>query len=397
MISKLRIHQFRNVKQATLSLAKHNVLIGKNGSGKTSLLEAVFLLSRGKSFRHHEPKRYISHHATECIVWAMTDFYQPCTLAIKKQTDLSGRSDTTLKFDDKTVLGQSVLSKHLPVLLIDPSSMTVLDEGSATRRQMLDWLVFHVKPDFYEQWLNYQRLLKQRNALLKQANIRQHIHQLTAWDNQLSFYAHALHQHRLQIFEQWQLAFKQMVRRLLPAYQDMLSLSYQAGFDVGTPLLHTLTERIWQDIELGYTRVGSHRADVSVVFKTMDEQGKKVREQASHVLSRGEKKLLITALKLSQLTLICQLNTQDSQLNLPVVLIDDIDAELDQRAVSMLLDTILSLPCQVIITSLNQEICQVIDDKLSILSPSDICRVFHVEQGEFLAAQTALSNDAKDE
>lgn len=86
MIQQLNIHKLRNLGQAELTLARCNLIIGANGSGKTSLLEAVFLLSRGKSFRHHEPRRYIRHHESDCTIWAKTFGDPSNTLAIQKSS-----------------------------------------------------------------------------------------------------------------------------------------------------------------------------------------------------------------------------------------------------------------------------------------------------------------------
>lgn len=408
MINKLQIHQLRNLSQVVLDLAKCNLLIGENGSGKTSLLEAVFLLSRGRSFRHHESKRYISHHQSSCTIWATTSEQQQSTsLAIQKKIDTTGKSDTLLRFNEQPVASQSVLSLHLPVLLIDPVGMNLLDEGSASRRQLLDWLAFHMKPEFYQHWLHYQRLLRQRNSLLKNPAINQNISQLAAWDKQLSIYAKTLHECREEVFYQWIEYFDEMIARLLPVYHNKLYLQYLAGFDTEHNLLDILNKRIKQDIELGYTRIGAHRADVAVMLKIQHQNGQKIREQATHVLSRGEKKLLITALRLSQLQLICHAVAQGRVMldNSPIVLIDDIDAELDAAAVSILLDTVLSLPCQVIISSLNNAIHDEILLKINQLNNTGdnntnkqynqsngqnvsenqqkSYHMFHVKQGEF--------------
>lgn len=375
MINELRIHTLRNLSRASLLLADCNLIIGKNGSGKTSLLEAVFLLSRGKSFRHHEPKRYIQHHAKSCTVWASIDHLQ--TIAIQKQLDSSNFATTLLKVNQNTVNSQSTLSFLLPTLLIDPTGMMVLEEGSANRRQLLDWLVFHVEHQFYPEWLSYQRLLKQRNSLLKSPFLS--LSELNAWDCALSVHAAALHECRQKIFDEWQSFFNQMIGRLLPSYQDELYLTYQAGFDVKTGLFETLKNRLEQDKELGYTRVGAHRADVMVGLKQVNEDGVKLREQAVNVLSRGEKKLLIIALKLSQLQMICRYLKNVK----PVVLIDDIDAELDDEAMEVFFDTVLSLPCQLFITSLQDstadKICQKMMKNNRYINE---LKVFHVEQGE---------------
>lgn len=384
VITDLKVHQFRNLWQVDLSLAKCNLLIGANGSGKTSLLEAMFLLSRGKSFRHHEPKRYISHHQSSCVVWAGLGSSSCQSLAIKKQL-VANKSDTLLKVDGMTVKSQGIVSQHLPTLLIDPSSMGLLDEGSGSRRQMLDWLCFHMAPGFYQDWLHHQRLLKQRNHLLKQRNIQKNQSQIMAWDHQLSYYAQALHLYRLQVFESWQVHFDWALGCLLPRYQNQISLHYYPGFDVAVPLDQLLITRLSQDVELGYTRVGAHRADVAVILRSGDAQ--KLKEQASHVLSRGEKKLLIVALRLSQLMMICQ-HGHARPLNTPLVLIDDLDAELDDLAVDVLLDAILPLPCQLVISSLHKTLHEKIQTRRHLINATngDVLdyQMFHVKQGQIV-------------
>ena len=201
---------------------------------------------------------------------------------------------------------------------------------------------------------------------------------MCAWDNELSSYASVLHGHRQAVFDEWRELFDVMVARLLPSYQGQIHLTYQAGFDDKVGLFGVLQSRLAQDKELGYTRIGAHRADVMIVLKQSNEQGEKIREQAVNVLSRGEKKLLITALKLSQLQMICRYLDGIK----PVVLVDDIDAELDEQAVNVLLEVLLSLPCQVFITSLQADMKDKMSDKLQQLNKNlDELKVFHVKHG----------------
>ncbi len=416
MIERLQISHLRNLDQVNMQTAGCNIIIGANGSGKTSLLESIFLLSRGKSFRHHQPKRYIQHHSQSATVHArLTD---GSTLAIQKQTDAT----TALRLNQATVYNQSVLTEQLPTLLIDPSTMDMLEQGSASRRQLLDWLVFHMKQGFHPQWVAYQRLLKQRNALLKQTkNLSStQLNELKAWDRGLASHAALIHHYRKQIFDTWQPYFKASVQQLLPAYADQLSLSYSAGYDTSVALDVQLDERLAQDLQLGYTRIGSHRADVHVHWRSDSSinSSKKdqsnadinsssdaeiklpiIKEQAANILSRGEKKLLITALRLSQLPLL--LNSQsernllldteknnetaavtDNSINFgasqstPVVLLDDITAELDDKALNVLLATLAELPCQVFITSLTNDILPLI----STYWPTS--NMFHMKQGK---------------
>ncbi|WP_201549730.1 DNA replication/repair protein RecF [Psychrobacter fjordensis] len=396
MIERLQISHLRNLTQVNLQPTACNVIIGANGSGKTSLLEGIFLLSRGKSFRHHQPKRYIQHHQNTVTVHAKLN--DSSTLAIQKQADAT----TLLRLNQTTIYNQSILTEQLPTLLIDPSTMDMLEQGSASRRQLLDWLVFHMKQGFHPQWVAYQRLLKQRNSLLKKPRhlTQVQLAELKSWDKGLSSHAALIHHYRERIFNEWQPYFAESIEQLLPSYAEQLSLSYNAGYDTSIALDVQLNERLEQDLQLGYTRIGNHRADVHVHWhsddslemnnesastaSTNDVSAKlpTLKEQAANVLSRGEKKLLITALRLSQLPLL--LNAQqnvDSQREgfntraTPVVLLDDITAELDGRAIEILLSTLSQLPCQVFMSSLTDDIVPMIQDLWS--NPN----MFHVKQG----------------
>ena len=401
MIERLQISNLRNLTQVNLQSTVCYVVIGANGSGKTSLLEAIFLLSRGKSFRHHQPKRYIQHHQNNTTVYARLNDSR--TLAIQKQTDAT----TILRLNQATVYNQSILTEQLPTLLIDPSTMDMLEQGSASRRQLLDWLVFHMKQGFHPQWVAYQRLLKQRNSLLKKTRqlTQVQLAELKSWDKGLSNHAALIHHYREQVFTEWQPYFAKSVLQLLPSYAEQLSLSYNAGYDTHVALDVQLNERLEQDLQLGYTRIGNHRADIHVHWRsdnTIDNQptNKKVsssdpetpsklpalKEQAANVLSRGEKKLLITALRLSQLPLLLNDNKDSGSFDnsstsraTPVVLLDDITAELDDRAIGILLSTLAQLPCQVFMTSLTDDIVPLVNELWS--KP----RLFHVKQGQILS------------
>lgn len=405
MIERLQATNLRNLSEVRLQAAACNVIIGANGSGKTSLLESIFLLSRGKSFRHSQPKRYIQHHQPATTVHAiLTD---SSTLAIQKQTDAT----TILRLNQTTVYNQSILTEQLPTLLIDPSSMDMLEQGSASRRQLLDWLVFHMKPSFHPQWVAYQRLLKQRNTLLKQTKNLTSVQlaELKSWDKGLANHAALIHHYREQVFQAWQPYFEQSMTQLLPTYAKQISLSYNAGYDATIPLDEQLSERLNQDLQLGYTRIGSHRADIHVHWRseshssltanseeeplaTSDEtvtanKLPTLKEQAANVLSRGEKKLLITALRLSQLPLLLNdisaqkptdqaLATIDKLQVTPVVLLDDVTAELDDTAIDILLATLAKLPCQVFMTSLTEEVLPLVNKYWS--NPN----MFHMKQGK---------------
>ena len=352
-ITHLNIQRVRNLKTVALQeLQPFNVFYGANGSGKTSILEAIHLLATGRSFRTHIPKHYIQQHAQDAIVFA-----QSVSDKIGMQKLISGEQIIKLNGDHIATQGQ--LARLLPLQMIDPLSTDIIDHGAKPRRQLLDWLMFHVEPDFYQTWQFYSRALKQRNSLLKnQRNLS--LQDLEPWNEILSRYGEMLHLQRLSIVEQWQQYLAQDLADLLPNVE--IKLDYQAGFHTELGLLHDLTQHHQKDLDRRYTEYGPHRADLRLRTPIGD---------ADVVLSRGQKKLLIIALKLSQIAMLHGCNKET------VVLLDDLTAELDLTAQQRLIGRLSQLGSQVFITTLDHEAVQTHLHDLSISY-----QLFNVENGE---------------
>lgn len=330
-MTRLNIQRIRNLKAVALyQLQPFNVFYGANGSGKTSILEAIHLLATGRSFRTHIPKHYIQHETSNAIIFA-----QSATEKIGMQKLLSG--EQVMKVNGDTVATQGQLAKILPLQLIDPLSTEIIDHGAKPRRQLLDWLMFHVEPEFYHAWQYYSRALKQRNSLLKsQRNLR--LVDLEPWNKMLSDYGEILHSQRVEIVEQWKVYLQQDLAQLLPDLK--IELEYSAGFHVEQGLAHDLIQYHQKDLDRRYTEYGPHRADLRLKTPMGD---------ADVVLSRGQKKLLIMALKLSQIAMLHACNKET------VVLLDDVTAELDLTAQQRLIARLSQLGSQVFMTTLDQE------------------------------------------
>ena len=185
-ITRLNIERVRNLKTVALQeLQPFNVFYGLNGSGKTSILEAIHLLATGRSFRTHIPKHYIQNETANAIVFA-----QSATEKIGMQKLLSG--EQLIKVNGDHIATQGQLAKILPLQHIDPQSTDIIDDGAKPRRQLIDWLMFHVEPEFYQAWQYYSRALKQRNSLLKsRRNLT--LQDLEPWNKMLSEYGEILH------------------------------------------------------------------------------------------------------------------------------------------------------------------------------------------------------------
>ena len=352
-ITRLNIERVRNLKAVALNeLQPFNIFYGSNGSGKTSILESIHLLATGRSFRTHIPKHYIQYEADDAIVFA-----QSASERIGMQKLASG--EQLIKVNGDTIATQGQLAKLLPLQHIDPQSTDIIDHGTKPRRQLLDWLMFHVEPEFYFAWQYYSRALKQRNSLLKtRRNLS--LADLEPWNKMLSDYGEILHSQRVGIVEQWNQFFQEDLQQLLPNLE--IELEYHAGFHTEQGLLQDLIQQHQRDQERRYTEYGPHRADLRL---------KTPYGNADDVLSRGQKKLLIMALKLSQIAMLHASNKET------VVLLDDLTAELDLAAQQRLIERLSQLGSQVFMTTL---------DHTSVLKHlhdlSISFQLFHVVQGQ---------------
>ncbi len=350
-IDRLHIERIRNLSCVQLtSLQSFNVIHGDNGSGKSSILEAIHLLATGRSFRSSVLKQVIQHGQQDALILLQAGDDR---VGVLKQL----HAEAVLKLNGNVLDSQSELARRLPVQLIDPESMSLLDSGSQPRRQLLDWLMFHLEPTFHVEWLRYQRALRQRNASLKAPQQQQ---ALSAWNQALVLHGEQLHRLRESVMQIWQPIFQAQLSQLLP--QIEIEMQYQPGFNTATGLLEDLVQHTVRDRLRGHTSVGAHRADLS--FKT-------ALGRAEQVLSRGQKKLLILGLRLSQL---CVLQQRQQT---TVVLLDDMAAELDPAAQQRLLRVLQDLNSQVFLTSLLPNTLNDVFDALSIQPIS-----FHVEQGQ---------------
>jgi DNA replication and repair protein RecF len=345
-LAELRIANLRCIESAMLQFSPElNLIAGANGAGKTSILEAIFLLGRGRSFRTRSNERLIRHGQPALTVFGLTDDAP----ARQAGVEVSLEGATRARIDGGNAQSLLELSGVFPVQAIEPEIHKLVDQGPERRRRWLDWLVFHVEPSFGAHWARYHRALKQRNAALRGGLSDPH-----AWDPELVRSGTAVTEAR-----------QRTLARLIPLlernFERFGELEVTVGFTTGwladTSLDDALRSHADRDRKQGTTTSGPHRADV-----LLRRQSRLARE----TLSRGQQKLTAVAMVVSQLRLL-----QDEQRRAAVLLLDDPAAELDQRNLQRLFDELASLRCQMIATSLTPETALFQAPKAT----------FHVEQG----------------
>jgi DNA replication and repair protein RecF len=356
IITALDISNFRNITAATLTISPRiNVFLGKNGSGKTSLLESIFLLTHGRSFRTLKINRVIRHECERLVVRGhlSEDKQQQPPLVIATERTLEGKA--RFKMGPQYLSTPAELTRQYPLLLINPDSYRILELGPKYRRQFLDWGLFHVEQSFYGLWQRYNRVLKQRNGCLRQQASQM---SLKAWDQEFIAVSEAIDGLRQGYLQAYQQAFEGILRDLLPNMP--VSLHYQRGWAQKGDLKELLHQSLARDYELGYTTYGPHRADLLIKLGA---------HQAHETLSRGQQKLLLFALRLAQGALLRTLAGKTCG-----YLIDDLPAELDQRHQRIVMDFLQKQGFQVLLTGLDEQ------PFLPILENAPN-KVFHVEHG----------------
>lgn len=359
-LTRLEIAHVRNLQSvALLPHPRLNLLTGANGSGKTSVLEALHLLGLGRSFRAGRARRLVNDDQATCTVFAA--FGDQGQAAIRR----GANGDTELRLDQRAQITLAELAQRLPLALLDPESMDLFDAGSKPRRAQLDWGVFHVEHRFYPAWRRYQRALKQRNSLLRSGSIGR-LESVT-WDRELAESARVLHALRQDYLARWQPLWQARIQDFLPE-QD-LTLDYAPGWEAEHDLAGLLAANWDRDRERGFTQLGPHRADLRV---------KRGTAPADELLSRGQKKLVVCAFKLSQVSLLQESGKQC------VLLVDDLASELDASARQRLMSYLAASGAQVFVTCIEPE---------AVLAALDGVKtgfkMFHVEHGAVMEAQDA--------
>jgi DNA replication and repair protein RecF len=359
---ELIVDDVRCIEHAELRLHPgHNLIWGGNGSGKTSLLESVFLLGRGRSFRTRNSERLIRYGRERLVVFGRTGGSAASTspedeLAASARSQplgvqVSRREGAIARIGGSTARSLTELTQVFAVQVIDPGIHKLLEEGGHRRRRWMDWGVFHVEPQFGDWWVRYTRAVKQRNAAL-----RTEPNQATAWDPEL-----------VRLGELIAEARRRFVEGLLPFWREsVVSLSglepelhYVKGWAQESSLADALAASRARDEAKRLTHPGPHRADLVVRM-----HGRPARE----VLSRGQQKLVAVAMTLAQLDLLRQTTQTTSTL-----LLDDPAAELDGEHLRRFIDQVMRLRSQLVLTSLHPE-------SHHLFGAPD--RVFHVEQGK---------------
>ena len=346
-IRQLSLTDFRNLGSTTLDFdGGLNLVCGDNGSGKTSLLEAIFVLCQARSFRTHQLKQCVQHGRQGFLLFGRFEDFKAGLARRDKKLEIH--------VDGEAVKRRSELVRRAPINVVNADSFKLIDGAPQQRRSYLDWCLFHVEQGYAESWASFQHALKQRNRLLKN---RQDIKLLDYWDQYLVEPSERLSEMRADYCGKIQTTIDDDLSELLG---DMsLQVTYRRGWPDELDLNTALSQQRERDLKQGFTGSGVHRDEIDL---TVDER------PVGQTLSRGQGKRLCLALLLAVLKLVDR-----SRRTRIILLIDDLHSELDRAAQKMVYRQLAELDLQLFISNIDPAVPDALEAKEF--------RMFHVEHG----------------
>jgi len=351
ILRQAKVRNFRLLRQLQFELhPRLNILYGDNGAGKSSILEALYVLARGDSLRGGAAELVTDGESA----WRVEGHLDLEDRTPEKRIDVrwvERRLQATI--DDVTVR-RADLVRTLPMLSMDPTMHRLVEEGPGIRRRYIDWGVFHMEHRFHSVWLRMSFALKQRNAALR---ARARAADIRPWNQQLAEAA-------IDITEMRNRHIDALQRAVTPHWQALLgdvrwSLAFSRGWKADVDDYAALLEANYEaDLKLGHTREGPHRAELRIMSDNTRLQTR---------ISRGQQKLLVAAMVLAQGDLY-----REQHGVAPIVLFDDFTAELSKASQASLFDRLTQIPGQKILASLEYE---------GMFSSHRDHVMFHVEHG----------------
>ena len=329
-----------------------NYFYGDNGAGKTSLLEAISLLSVGRSFRSGKISTIIASDSDELIVSGLVkDSLRDTSTRVGI---MRGKDASTARIDGQNINRLSALAVAVPSVSISTSNHELIEGGPGGRRNFLDLILFHVKHTFVHLSKRYKTALAQRNAALRRGASNEMV---LLWNTELAETGEAIDEQRRLVCSQVQDRLNAFAEKLDNS-EILPELQYRRGWAEGQSLSENLENCLDNCRRLGSTSTGPHRADIKL---------KVGGDEARYLYSRGQQKLLAILMKLVQVDLYSKHHQQA-----PILLFDDMPSELDDSAREFVFSYLQSTSVQVFLTGVE-------DISKSI---HGVSKTFHVKRGE---------------
>jgi DNA replication and repair protein recF len=332
ILKTLRVQNFRTHSDFILEIGEKSTLIsGANGSGKTSLLEAIYFALQGTSFRSSD-KEILRNDGSSWFRIDLKDSRDSLRTIIFNNAVQKSKKQFLVDGNKKARLSANL---RIPVVLFEPDDLQLLSGSPTRRRNFLDYFLSQIFPSFQLALTRYNKALKQRNNLLKRDNVSKD--ELFPWNLMLAEYGAEIISKRQDFLELLNSKIEEVYFEI-SGVKDEIKIDYLGEKVSKNEILAILSENIERDKILGYTNFGPHKHDIQFIFN---------KKPAQNVASRGENRSLVLALKFIETDILSDLTSKR-----PIVLLDDVFSELDDDRQKLLTKHFSKY--QTIITSTNE-------------------------------------------
>lgn len=327
LLESLEVHNFRNL-HGTISCGKNlNIIFGENGQGKTNWLEAIYILATTKSFKTARLQDSINFD--EELAWIRGTVQQSAEIRRTIQVTLQNNSKT-LSINGKKESINHYLGQ-LYTVIFNADELEIIRGTPEHRRKFLDAGIVGIYPPFVQTLADYNRVIKQKNALLQSAqenefSLERTSEMLEIWNEQLVSLATRIHKARIRYVERLaEVLEKKLFEREEISIRYVSSLEGKGDLsDYAALLTERLKLRVQAELASGYALLGTHRDDLEIKF-----DGRDLRAFGSS----GQQRSALLLLQIANLSVYFSQHNE-----YPLFLLDDIDAELDYKRIGQLLE-----------------------------------------------------------
>ncbi len=362
-LEHLSIINYKNISQAELDFSSNvNCFVGKNGMGKTNLLDAIYYLSFCKSATNLPDSSNLKHGEE---FFMLNGLYQLDTDKEPETIHCGYKLRSKKKFS-RSGKEYRRFSEHIgliPLVMLTPADSILISGGSEERRKFMDLIISQFDKQYLDALIRYNDALASRNCMLKQDPPISDPSLCRIWEEQMDFYGQMIYNARRRFVMEFTPVFQEFYN-LISLHREEVSLSYTSHFDRGS-LLPLLDETRERDIALGYTTRGTHKDDLVMQI------GNNLIKQIG---SQGQNKTFLVTLKLAQFDFLCRMGRPT-----PILLLDDIFDRLDSDRVEQIIKLVASNRFgQIFITDTNREYLDRIIGALT-----DSYKLYEVREGQY--------------
>lgn len=355
-IKELKLDSFRNF--STLSFSPNsnlNIIYGENGAGKSSILEAIYVLSFGRSFRSSKLDSIVNYETSQATAYCQ---FQENDKIRKLGYSRLKSTGNTISIDGSKTSRISEIARIIPVQLFTPQSSDLIIGAPVGRRRYIDWLLFHVEHEFNDINKKYLKCMQQRNALLKLFDFHDSklFSEQDVWLDQLAELGEKITNFRKHYIDLLNVEISVLFEQFYPELK--FSMRYNTGWDKDKSLKDCMLSKVERDLFRGSCGYGPHKADIQFIVS---------EKSASEFLSRGQLRLLVSVLLLAEVKVLNRIKNKNT-----IFLIDDISAELDEDKREKFINAILENDAQVFITAIEKQ-------QVSFLDKYKNKKMFHVK------------------